>query len=114
MVVHSLKLVFHDKLFQAGALLSGPFAGYLMFRLGRRKAIIIHAILLTIGWALIPLANSVMNNNAAAVSLLYLGRFMTGNFTFVYLNSRNLKFPHIKKSVLCVLHKGSREQDASP
>ena len=53
-----------------GALLQGPFTGYLMQRLGRRGAMIIMSVPLLAGWMFIIFASDVL--------MLYVGRLLTG------------------------------------
>ena len=53
-----------------GALLQGPFTGYLMQRLGRRGAMIIMSLPLLAGWMFIIFASDVF--------MLYVGRLLTG------------------------------------
>ena len=53
-----------------GALLQGPFTGYLMQRLGRRGAMIVMSLPLFAGWMFIIFASD--------VTMLYIGRLLTG------------------------------------
>lgn len=53
-----------------GALLQGPFTGYLMQRVGRRGAMIIMSLPLFAGWMFIIFASDVW--------MLYLGRLLSG------------------------------------
>ncbi|CAL8083185.1 unnamed protein product [Orchesella dallaii] len=53
-----------------GAIFSGPIAGYILDRIGRRKSLVILAIPLIIGWVLIAFS--------PIVTFMSVGRFLTG------------------------------------
>ena len=67
-----------------GALLQGPFTGYLMQRLGRRGGMIIMSMPLFAGWMFIIFASDVW--------MLYFGRLLSGFAIGSFSVSRRINF----------------------
>ena len=61
---------FFQSLVTVGAMVGGPFSGYLVEAIGRKSAIMGFSVPFLVGWLLIAFANH--------VSMLLIGRFITG------------------------------------